>query len=197
MYCFLRPLPSLESPQLEFLTPTEEIAALLRQDEIPQSEQAGEEKTDIPPLDLVKKPVDLPEPTEQTEELYEPTKKTTVELPEVAKKFKLPTEKEDDLPEELPKPKEDPVIAEHPAELLETAKSTEDLGEATKNEEEVTEPTKKTEEHLELEKKTISQSPEEEVEKPVECPPEEPFRVPAEETAESVQDPVEELQDSE
>ncbi|XP_067465878.1 uncharacterized protein tacc2 isoform X4 [Thunnus thynnus] len=205
-----RPLPSLESPQLEFLTPTEEIAAPLRQEEIPQSEQAVEETTDVPPLDLVKKPVDLPEPTKQTEELYEPTKKTTVELPEVAKKVELsePTKKEDHLPEELPEPKKDLVIEEHPTELLETAKSTEEVvaptkneeefPEPTKNEEEVTEPTKQTAEHLEPEKKPISEPPQEGVEKPLECPPEEPFRVPTAETAaaESVQDPAEELQDS-
>ncbi|KAM7385780.1 hypothetical protein PAMP_001837 [Pampus punctatissimus] len=187
-----RPLPSLESPQLEFLTPTQEIAAPLRPDEILRSERAAEEKTDIPPLDLVKKPADLPEPTKQKEELYEPTKKTTVEHPEVVK------QEHDDLQEELPEPKRDPVIAEHPEELLEAAKSTEKLREPTKNEEEfpepteneekVTEPTKKAAEHLEPEKKL----PEEVVEKPVECPPEEPFRV----TAESVQDPEEELQDS-
>ncbi|XP_044228679.1 uncharacterized protein tacc2 isoform X2 [Thunnus albacares] len=205
-----RPLPSLESPQLEFLTPTEEIAAPLRQEEIPQSEQAVEETTDVPPLDLVKKPVDLPEPTKQTEELYEPTKKTTVELPEVAKKVELsePTKKEDHLPEELPEPKKDLVIEEHPTELLETDKSTEDVvaptkneeefPEPTKNEEEVTEPIKQTAEHLEPEKKPISEPPEEGVEKPLECPSEEPFRVPTAETAaaESVQDPAEELQDS-
>ncbi|KAM7408954.1 hypothetical protein PAMA_002601 [Pampus argenteus] len=185
-----RPLPSLESPQLEFLTPTQEIAAPLRPDETLQVEQAAEEQTDIPPRDL-------PEPTKQKEELYEPTKKTTVEHPEVAK------QEQDDLQEELPKPKRDPVIVEHPEELLEAAKSTEELGEPTKNEEEfpeptenkeeLTEPTKKAAEHLEPEKKL----PEEGVENPPECPPEEPFRETAEETeAESVQDPAEELQDS-
>ncbi|KAM3606487.1 uncharacterized protein V6R79_017268 [Siganus canaliculatus] len=61
----LRPLPSLESPQLEFLTPTEEIAAPLREEEIPPPEQAAE----IPPL---KKPVDLPKPLKTTAELLEP-----------------------------------------------------------------------------------------------------------------------------
>ncbi|XP_053188536.1 transforming acidic coiled-coil-containing protein 2 isoform X2 [Scomber japonicus] len=202
----LGPLPSLESPQQEFLTPSEEIDAPLREDEIPQSEQTAEETTDIPPLDVVRKPVDLPEPTKKTEELYEPTKTTTVELLE-AKKVDLsePTRKEDDLPEELPQPKEDQVITEHPTELLKTANSTEELREPikkeeespelTKHEEEVTEPTKKTAEHLEPEKRAISDPPEEVVEKPVECPSEESFKVPAA-AAESVQDPAEELQDS-
>ncbi|XP_078128618.1 uncharacterized protein tacc2 isoform X3 [Sander vitreus] len=202
-----RPLPSLESPQLEFLTPTEEIAAPLRQEEIPPPEQAAEKTTEIPPLNLVKKPVDLPEPLKKTVELPEPTQQTvelpeptqqTVELPEETKKVELlePTKKE----EELPEPKREPVtsleIVKGLAELQEPTKSTKELPEPTNNEVELPEPTKTTTE--EPEKKLISELPEELVEKPVEIPAEEPLKVPAEETAatETVQDPAEELQDS-
>uniref|UniRef100_A0A1A8SPG1 Transforming, acidic coiled-coil containing protein 2 n=1 Tax=Nothobranchius rachovii TaxID=451742 RepID=A0A1A8SPG1_9TELE len=54
----LGPLPSLEPPQLEFLTPTEDIAAPL----ILPSEQGAENATSPSP---VKRPVDLPEPLER------------------------------------------------------------------------------------------------------------------------------------
>ncbi|XP_049455528.1 microtubule-associated protein futsch [Epinephelus fuscoguttatus] len=75
-----RPLPSLDSPQLEFLTPTEEIAASQGQEEIPPLGQAAEKTTEIPPLNLVKKPVDLPEPLKKTTELLEPAQRTRVDL---------------------------------------------------------------------------------------------------------------------
>ncbi|XP_078016749.1 uncharacterized protein tacc2 isoform X6 [Epinephelus lanceolatus] len=75
-----RPLPSLDSPQLEFLTPTEEIAASQGQEEIPPPGQAAEKTTEIPPLNLVKKPVDLPEPLKKTTELLEPAQRTRVDL---------------------------------------------------------------------------------------------------------------------
>ncbi|XP_078016754.1 transforming acidic coiled-coil-containing protein 2 isoform X11 [Epinephelus lanceolatus] len=76
----LGPLPSLDSPQLEFLTPTEEIAASQGQEEIPPPGQAAEKTTEIPPLNLVKKPVDLPEPLKKTTELLEPAQRTRVDL---------------------------------------------------------------------------------------------------------------------
>ncbi|XP_068424187.1 microtubule-associated protein futsch isoform X4 [Clinocottus analis] len=85
-----RPLPSLESPQLEFHTPTEEIAAPLRQEEIRPPDAAAVKTTEIPPLNLVKKPVDLPEPLKTTAELLEPTRSPGVELPEEVKKVELP-----------------------------------------------------------------------------------------------------------
>ncbi|XP_035848450.1 microtubule-associated protein futsch isoform X8 [Sander lucioperca] len=204
-----RPLPSLESPQLEFLTPTEEIAAPLRQEESPPPEQAAEKTTEIPPLNLVKKPVDLPEPLKKTVELPEPTQQT-VELPEETKKVELLelTKKEEEPPEELPEPKREPVtsseIVKELAELQEPTKSTKELPEPTNNEVEFPEPTKNKEPEPtkttteEPEKKLISELPEELVEKPVEIPAEEPLKVPAEETSatETVQDPAEELQDS-
>ncbi|XP_044069212.1 transforming acidic coiled-coil-containing protein 2 isoform X15 [Siniperca chuatsi] len=208
----LGPLPSLESPQLEFLTPTEEITAPLRQEEIPQPEQAAEKTTEIPPLNLVKKQVDvpeplkktaeLPEPRHQTAELSEPTQNTKEELPEETKKLELsePTKKEEEPPQELPEPKREPVtsseIAEEPAELLAPTTSTVWFPEPAKNEE--PEPTKTTTEPIEPEKKLISEQPEELVEKPEKIPSEEPFKVSAEESAvtQTVQDPAEELQDS-
>ncbi|XP_054456741.1 transforming acidic coiled-coil-containing protein 2 [Anoplopoma fimbria] len=100
----LGPLPSLESPQLEFLTPTEEIAAPLRQEEIQPPDRAAEKTTEIPPLNLLKKPVDLPKPLKKTTELLEPTRSKKVELPEELKKVELPEEaKKVELPEEAKK----------------------------------------------------------------------------------------------
>ncbi|XP_030297944.1 transforming acidic coiled-coil-containing protein 2 isoform X15 [Sparus aurata] len=199
----LGPLPSLESPQLEFLTPTEELAAPLRQEEIPPPEQEAEKAKEIPPLNLLKKPVDLPEPLKTTADLpepaqqrlehIEPTQSTKVELLEEATKVELsePTKEEEEPPEEHPEPKREllpsPEIAQEPAQ------STEKLPELPKNEE--PEPAKTTREPVEAEKKPISELP---GEKPVEIPPEEPFQVPAAESAgtETVQDPAEELQES-
>ncbi|XP_056291009.1 uncharacterized protein tacc2 isoform X3 [Pseudoliparis swirei] len=115
-----RPLRSLESPQLEFLTPTEEIAAPLRQEERRPPDQAVETTTEIPPLNLVKKPVDLPEPLKSTAELLEEAKK--VELIEEAKKVELLEEaKKVELLEEAKK-----------VELLEEAKKVELIEEAKK-----------------------------------------------------------------
>ncbi|XP_023281491.1 transforming acidic coiled-coil-containing protein 2-like isoform X9 [Seriola lalandi dorsalis] len=187
--------PSLESPQLEFHTPTEEIAAPLTQEEIPPVEQAAEKTTEIPTLNLLKKPVDLPEPLKKSADLPEP-KQQAVELSEPTQSTKEelsePTKEEEESPGELPEPKGEPVtspeIVEEPAELLDAAKSTEELQEAPKHEE--PEPTKVTTEPLEPAKKLIS---EELPEKPAETTPEEPFKEPAEEL---VQDPAEELQDS-
>ncbi|XP_040906472.1 transforming acidic coiled-coil-containing protein 2 isoform X12 [Toxotes jaculatrix] len=198
-------LPSLESPQLEFLTPTEELAASLRQEEIPPPQQAAEKTaektTETPPPNLGTRPVDLPEPLKKSEELSEPTQQT-IELSDPTQSTKTelsePTKKEEEPPEELPEPKGEPVTSpetvQEPAEFLEPEKSTEELPEPTKNEE----PTKVTTEPPEPEKKLISEVPEDLVEKPVEIPPEEPFKEPAEETAvtETVQDSAEDLQDS-
>ncbi|XP_074531854.1 uncharacterized protein tacc2 isoform X3 [Halichoeres trimaculatus] len=84
-----RPLPSLDSPQQEFLTPTEDGDAPLRQ-EVKEEERA----TETSPPGRLKKPVDLPEPLKKTTDLPEPrpsTKETssgvtkTVELKELVK----------------------------------------------------------------------------------------------------------------
>ncbi|KAF7663898.1 hypothetical protein LDENG_00197260 [Lucifuga dentata] len=180
-----RPLPSLESPQLQFATPTEEIAAPLSHEENPpQTEQPAENKTEISAAELVKKPVDLQEATKKTTELLEETKQ--VELPD-------PTQKTVEQPEftkrEAPEPKKEP------AELQEAAKKVETPLEPTKNEVELPEATN---ENLEEVKRQISEQPEDLVEKPTGSPPEEPFKEPAGETPvkDTVQDPPEEQQDS-
>ncbi|KAM9847506.1 transforming acidic coiled-coil-containing protein 2 [Aulostomus maculatus] len=172
----LGPLPSLESPQLEFLTPTEEIAAPLSQDNIPPSEQTTT-TTEIPTPDLEKEPADLPVPPKQTEE------KTTTELPE-------PPKKEEVFLEELP------VKDLHPAELQTTA-STEELPEPCERTADFSEPTNKwlpeqlkSPEHLEPERGLTSDQPQEE--KPAQSSSEEPGEVPAE----ADQDPAQELQSS-
>ncbi|XP_026164388.1 uncharacterized protein tacc2 isoform X2 [Mastacembelus armatus] len=94
-----RPFPSLESPQLEFVTPTEEIVAPLRQEEIPPLEQATERTTESQsphfgkkPVDLpepLKKPAEFPEPTQQKAEISKLTQSTNVELSGEAKKVEL------------------------------------------------------------------------------------------------------------
>ncbi|XP_071379192.1 transforming acidic coiled-coil-containing protein 2-like isoform X2 [Centroberyx affinis] len=203
-----RPLPSLESPQLEFLTPTEEIAAPLSQEENPPPEQAAENTTEIPPVEPVKKS-EFPEPPKKTVELPEPTKEI-VDIPEPTKKIvdiPEPTKEIVDIPEPTKKPVElteptktvveFPEPTKKPVELPEPTKKVE-LPEPTKKEVELTEPTKKTVEHPEPVKKPISELPEEQVEKPIESPPEEPLKEPAGETPvkDTVQDPVEEPQDS-
>ncbi|XP_067380677.1 microtubule-associated protein futsch isoform X5 [Channa argus] len=200
-----RPLPSLESPQLEFLTPTEEIAAPPREAEILSPEVAAEKTREIQPVNVVKKPVDLPKPLKKSSDLLEPTQKT-VELIESLQSTKvgLPEEstKEDQLLSE-PKRELDTYsdIAEKPLGLLEPTKSTAELPEpaindvllpvGTKNDEpKVT----KTAETLESEKKPTCEV----VERPVELPPEKQFNIPAEETAltETVQRSAEKRPDS-
>ncbi|TNN53281.1 Paternally-expressed gene 3 protein [Liparis tanakae] len=126
-----RPLRSLESTQLEFLTPIEEIAAPLRQEERRPPDQAVETTTEIPPLNLLKKPVDLPEPLKSTAELLEPTRSTQVELPEKAKKVELPEEA--NKVELLDEAKKVELLEEaKKVELLEEAKKVELLEEAKK-----------------------------------------------------------------
>ncbi|XP_063730374.1 microtubule-associated protein futsch-like isoform X2 [Eleginops maclovinus] len=206
-----RPLQSLESPQLEFLTPAEEIAAPPKQDKIPPPAQAVENTTEIPPLTLVKKLLDLPEPLKNTLELPEPIQSPKVEVPEEERKVELSeqtrkvefseqTKKEIEPPKELPEPKGELVtseIAKDPAELEKPIKPIEELPEPTKNED--PEPTKTATEPPKPVKELTSELPAEElVEDPAEILPEEPLKVPAEETTatETVQDPAEELQDS-
>ncbi|XP_054874886.1 uncharacterized protein tacc2 isoform X5 [Amphiprion ocellaris] len=208
-----RPLPSLESPQLEFLTPTEEVAAPLRQEEIPPPEQAAEKTTEI--QSLLKKPTDLPgplkkttdppEPTQQSAELYKPTQSTKVEFTEEPKNGELPepTKKEEEPPYEFPEEKQPVTSLEEAAEIFRPTKIPEQIPEPVKNEVEFLEPAKDEEpepttETIQPEKELISELTEEQVEKPVEIPPVEPFTVPAEKTTvtETIQEPAEELQDS-
>lgn len=201
---------------MEFLTPTEEIATPLRQEEIPAVEQAAEKTTaEIPSLSVVKKPVDLPEPLKKTTDLLEPTQQKTepthsieADPPEETKTRELPepTKEEEEPPDEVVELKPEPVTStkaeEEQAEVLEPT-STEETPESTKYKVESIEPTKNEEpepintttESLQPDTKLVS---EDLVEKPAEVPPVEPFTVPAEKTAETetVQDPAAELQDS-
>ncbi|XP_010779900.1 uncharacterized protein isoform X2 [Notothenia coriiceps] len=127
----LRPFPSLESPQLEFLTPAEEIAAPPKEDEIPPPAQAVEKTTEIPPLNLEKKPVDLPEPLKKPVDLPEPLKKP-VDFPEPLKKpvdLPEPFKKPVDLPEPLKKPVDLPEPLKKPVDLPEPFKKTVELPE--------------------------------------------------------------------
>ncbi|KAM4607727.1 transforming acidic coiled-coil-containing protein 2 isoform 2-T2 [Polymixia lowei] len=137
-----RPFPSLESPQLEFLTPTEEIAALLGQEENPPPEQAVENTSEIQsvvkePLETPEqagKPVELPEPTKEQVQLPEPTKKSE-DLPEPTKKpveLPEPTKTSEELPEPTKKPVELPEPTKKPVELPEPTKKSEELPEPTK-----------------------------------------------------------------
>ncbi|XP_068182936.1 uncharacterized protein tacc2 isoform X3 [Antennarius striatus] len=182
----LRPLPSLESPQLEFL----------RQKEILPGLQAAGDTTEIQAPHLVETQLGLPDPFKTTPELLEPAQQivedpepkqsTRPELPGGAKAAE-PTKQEQLLPEELPEPKKilvpSPQTVEVAAETLESKKK------------EKPEPTKTTAKPLEPEESLINKPP---VEKSVETQLKETFRVTAEETVvrELVQGPPEELQDS-
>ncbi|XP_078787525.1 uncharacterized protein tacc2 isoform X9 [Oryzias latipes] len=96
----LRPLPSLDSPQLSFLTTPEEKAGLLREEEIPPPHQAAEKTPQhSESLNLFKRPVDLPQ---QTADLSRSAQKP--ELLEEKTEQGKPSEptKREDPPEELP-----------------------------------------------------------------------------------------------
>lgn len=195
----------MESPQQEFLTPTEEIKAA---QEILPPEQAADEVTEIQ-LGVVREPVclseslrvtaELPEATPQIADYAELTQSTKAETQKEADNIELsePVKKEEQPPEELPEPEEGQVssfeIGEKPAEVQEATKSTEQFTEPPKNEEPET--TEAPTGLQEAEEKLIREHPEE---TPVEIPPEEPLEVTSEETevTETVQDPELELQDS-
>ncbi|XP_030603393.1 transforming acidic coiled-coil-containing protein 2 [Archocentrus centrarchus] len=219
----LGPFPSLESPQQEFLTPTEEIAAPLRQEEIPPPEPATEKTAEIPLLNLVKKPADLPrslkkatdllESTHQKVELSEPPQSVKVEFSEETKKTELsePAKEEEEHQDEFQEPNRKQVISteiatEEQVEVVQPRERAEEIPEPTANETELVEPTKDEEpettktttESLQPEEKLVSELPVELVEKPLEIQPVEQSEVLAEKTAvtEAVQDPAAELQDS-
>ncbi|XP_055358264.1 mucin-12 isoform X10 [Betta splendens] len=200
-----RPLPSLESPQLEFLTTTEERAAPLRQAEVLPLERAAETTTEILTVNRVTQPVDLPdalktttqilEAPQEVAELNEPTLCTQQEVPEEPKN---PPAGEEEAPvDQLPEPtkktdtsgggeEESPWLPEPTSHPI-----TEELPEAS--EAEVPEPAQTDEpepadttEPLESEAERISAA----VERLVEIPAQEPVPVPAEEAAvtETLQD---------
>ncbi|XP_047208001.1 uncharacterized protein tacc2 isoform X11 [Girardinichthys multiradiatus] len=201
----LRPLPSLESPQVEFLTPTEEIAAPLRPEEaIPPPEEAEEKTAQSSCLSTVKRPVDLPKPLEKVD-LPEPTKHTAdlttkAELLEESSKKPKPLE-----PESSPKfSKSDRKPVEEAAEqtaLLKSAQEAEEIPEPTRNDVETggtenLEDLQRTKPRVETvqQEQQLSEEPEE---KPTEVLPVEPFKVLAENTEvpEPVEDPSTALQD--
>ncbi|XP_042070963.1 microtubule-associated protein futsch isoform X6 [Haplochromis burtoni] len=214
----LRPFPSLESPQQEFLTPTEEIAAPVRQEKTPPPELAAEETAEIPPVNLVKKPVDLPRPLKKAGDLLESAHEiaelskppqsikveeeetTKAELPEAAKK------EEEEHPDEVQEPKRKQVTSTEVVNEEQAREGTDEIPEPTANDNELVEPakyeepetTKPTTESPQSEEKPVSELPVELVEKPLDIQPVEPAEVLAEETAatEAVQDPAAELRDS-
>uniref|UniRef100_A0A3P9L3Y0 Transforming acidic coiled-coil-containing protein C-terminal domain-containing protein n=1 Tax=Oryzias latipes TaxID=8090 RepID=A0A3P9L3Y0_ORYLA len=96
----LGPLPSLDSPQLSFLTTPEEKAGLLREEEIPPPDKAAEKTPQhSESLNLFKRPVDLPQ---QTADLSRSAQKP--ELLEEKTEQGKPSEptKREDPPQELP-----------------------------------------------------------------------------------------------
>ncbi|KAI9519976.1 hypothetical protein NQZ68_023003 [Dissostichus eleginoides] len=172
----LRAFPSLESPKLEFLTPAEEIAAPPKEDEIPPPAQAVEKTTEIPPLNLEKKPVDLPEPLKKLVDLPEPLKKP-VDLPEPLKKpvnLPEPLKKPVDLPEPLKKLVDLPEPLKKPVDLPEPLKKLVDLPEPLKKPVDLPEPLKKPVDLTEPLKKPVDLP--EPLKKPVDLP--EPFKKP-------------------
>ncbi|XP_075874980.1 uncharacterized protein tacc2 isoform X5 [Nelusetta ayraudi] len=193
-----RPLPSLESPQQEFLTPTEESKSA---QESQSPERAVEEAVGIQQsvvkesVDLFESPRTAAEPPEEAQQIVydqeppqspiaEPQKDTnSIELSELI-------EKEEQLPEELAEPEENQVSSfgtvEKPPWLQEPTNITEQLPEPPKHEE--LETSEATPELQEAVKNLITETP-------VEIPPEELLR---EETTvtEAIQDPASEEQDN-
>ncbi|KAM9727672.1 uncharacterized protein tacc2 isoform 4-T4 [Menidia menidia] len=214
-----RPLPSLESPQQEFLTPTDEISAPLRQEEeLPPLEQAAEKTTASQSLNVLNRPVDLPEPLEKTVAFSKPThliaqlsissQSTKAEFSEEAPKEgepSDPTQTEVPVVPEVPqsgrKPNEEAEGAKEEAEFLQPSKQFEGIPEKTNSEVKSQDPAqneqspkKSIAEPVQQEKKLL-EKPEE---KPVEDAHVECSIVLTETTdvTDIVQDPPVELQDS-
>ncbi|XP_061914422.1 uncharacterized protein tacc2 isoform X3 [Entelurus aequoreus] len=135
---YIRPLPSLESPQQEFVTPTEEVAAPLGPELITQENTA---------INTLHPDVDLAEPHKLHEQTQEPR------------------EIKEEPPEEHPVPESSPEIAVHQAEPEEPAKIKDEviqLSESTAKE--LSDEIERTTEHLESEK-TNAEHPEDKPEK--------------------------------
>lgn len=162
---FLRALPSLESPQLQFLTPSEDQAAPKRQEEVPTPEVT----TTIPPINVLKKPVDLPQPLRKCVDLPEPRQQT---VPPQGTKEEPTKKKERSVDIQEP---EGEAVKVGISKILEDEKGTKKFQE-----------------------QSINELPGDLVEKPVEIQPEEPFIQPSEEIVETEadQDPAEEQPDS-
>ncbi|XP_061766502.1 uncharacterized protein tacc2 isoform X4 [Nerophis ophidion] len=142
----IRPLPSLESPQREFVTPTEEVAAPLGPELITQENTA---------INTIHPDVDLVEPHKIHEQTQEPG------------------EIREEPPEEHPVPKSSPEIAVHQAEPEEPAKIKDEVIELSESTaKELSDEIERTTEHLESEK-TNAEHPEEKPEQnPTEDTPE-------------------------
>uniref|UniRef100_A0A3P8VVT2 Titin homolog n=2 Tax=Cynoglossus semilaevis TaxID=244447 RepID=A0A3P8VVT2_CYNSE len=161
----IRALPSLESPQLQFLTPSEDQAAPKRQEEVPTPEVT----TTIPPINVLKKPVDLPQPLRKCVDLPEPRQQT---VPPQGTKEEPTKKKERSVDIQEP---EGEAVKVGISKILEDEKGTKKFQE-----------------------QSINELPGDLVEKPVEIQPEEPFIQPSEEIVETEadQDPAEEQPDS-
>ncbi|XP_061815810.1 uncharacterized protein tacc2 isoform X3 [Nerophis lumbriciformis] len=142
----IRPLPSLESPQQEFVTPTEEVAAPLGPELITQENTA---------INTLHPDVDLAEPHKLHEQTQEPR------------------EIKEEPPEEHPVPESSPEIAVHQAEPEEPANIKDEVIELSESTaKELSDEIERTTEHLESEK-TNAEHPEEKPEKnPTEETPE-------------------------
>ncbi|XP_017164442.1 uncharacterized protein tacc2 isoform X11 [Poecilia reticulata] len=198
----LRPFPSLESPQVEFVTPTEEIPSALISDEVILPPEDAEENTAQSSCQsAVKRPNDLPKPLEKVD-LPEPIQYSTdltskAELPRESSTTTKPLEQESS--QKLFDRKS--VATEH-TELLQPAQETEEILVPTRNEVEVREtPNLEDLQPNEQRAETVQQQQqllEEPEEKPIKVPPVEPFRVPVEKTEvpETVKHLSTELQDS-
>uniref|UniRef100_A0A146XIM8 Transforming acidic coiled-coil-containing protein 2, putative n=1 Tax=Fundulus heteroclitus TaxID=8078 RepID=A0A146XIM8_FUNHE len=195
----LGPLPSLESPQVEFLTPSEEVAAPLGPEEAISPPQEAEEKAALSScLSAAKRPVDLPQPLEKVA-LPEPTKF----IEDLSPKAELPDESSKKTqrlePESSQKSEWHPAegAGEH-TELLPPAQETEEIPEPVETKEieslEGLQPNKPEAEPVQQEQR-LSEEP---GIPPAEAPPVEPSKVPAEKTEEPepVEDPFTELQHS-
>ncbi|XP_027862069.1 uncharacterized protein tacc2 isoform X4 [Xiphophorus couchianus] len=198
----LRPLPSLESPQVEFVTPTEEIPSALISDKVvlpPEEAEENAAQSSCP--SAVKRPDDLPKPLVKVD-LPEPIKyladlTSKVELPGESSKIK-PLEQESS--QKLFDRKSVLEATEH-TKVLKPAQETEEI--LTRNEVEVREtpnledlqPNEPRTETLQQQQQQLLEEPEE---KPIKVPPVEPFRVPVEKTEvpETVEHPSTELQNS-
>ncbi|XP_043993164.1 uncharacterized protein tacc2 isoform X2 [Gambusia affinis] len=200
----LRPLPSLESPQVEFVTPTEEIPSALISDEVilpPEETEENAAQSSYP--SAVKRPGDLPKPLEKVD-LPEPIKyladlTSKAELPGESSKTTKPLEQESS--QTLLDRKSVLEATEH-TKIPKPAQETEEILVAARNEVEVREtPNLEDLPPNEPRTETVQQQQqllEEPEEKPIEVPPVEPFRVPVEKTEvpETIEHPSTELQNS-
>lgn len=186
---FFSHLPSLESPQLDFHSPTEEVVVSPKHEEIPSQHDAAEKISDV--LETLK-------PTEQLPELPQPnqgtkgelqTERNESELTGWIKNDYLPAEGRSDVQQHTTATSK---VVEDAPELKPPLTDRENILEALAHEKQ--EPPK-TRELFDLEKTVTIELPEEKV---VDATAEEPFKVLPEETtvSEAYQDPSQVLPSS-